>query len=88
MYVLVKILFLIAIRPIFGKVTALRLSACSVLIVVPLLLVRPSFPLVSWTESVGQLYRFLIMAFLSIYSVFHCFTDEVNDPYDQTPPFQ
>ena len=28
------------------------LSACSVLIVVPLLLVRPSFPLVSWTAGV------------------------------------
>ena len=35
-----------------GKKLAFWLSACSVLFVVSLLLVRPSFPLVSWTEGV------------------------------------
>ena len=35
-----------------GKKLPFWLSACSVLIVVPLLLVRPSVPLVSWTEGV------------------------------------
>ena len=34
-----------------GKKRSFWLSACCVLIVVPLLKVRPSFPLVSWTES-------------------------------------
>ena len=35
-----------------GKKLPFWLSAYSVLIVVPLLLVRPSVPLVSWTEGV------------------------------------
>ena len=35
-----------------GKKLSIWLSACSVLIVVPLLLVRPSFSLVSCTEGV------------------------------------
>ena len=38
------------------KQLSLWLSACSVLIVVPLVLVRPSFPLVYWTEGVRLLY--------------------------------
>ena len=42
----------------FGKKLSFWLSACSILIVVPLLLVRSSFPLVSWTEGVRYLYRF------------------------------
>ena len=35
-----------------GRKLSFWLSACNVLIVVPLLYVRPSFPLVSWTEGV------------------------------------
>ena len=35
-----------------GKKLSFWLSVCSILIVVPLVLVHPSFPLVSWTESV------------------------------------
>ena len=35
-----------------GKKLSFWLSACSVLIVVPLLYVRPSFPFVFWTEGV------------------------------------
>ena len=35
-----------------GKKLSLWLSACSVLIMVQLLLLRPSFPSVSWTEGV------------------------------------
>ena len=38
--------FLITVLPIFGKETILWLSACSVLIVAPLLCVSPSFSLV------------------------------------------
>ena len=37
MYVLVNVLFWIAVWPFFGKKMSLWLSACSVLIVVPLL---------------------------------------------------
>ena len=37
---------------IFLHVRPFSLSACSILIVVPLLKVRPSFPSVSWTEGV------------------------------------
>ena len=37
---------------IFGKKLSFWPSACLVLIVVPLLYVRPSFPLVSWVEGV------------------------------------
>ena len=53
----------------FGKKLSFWLSACSVLIVVPLLEMRPSFPLVSWTEGIRYFYRFLIIAFLSIGTV-------------------
>ena len=35
-----------------GKILSFWLSACSVLIAVALLQVRPSFPLVSWMQSV------------------------------------
>ena len=52
MYVLVKVLFWIAVWPIFGKILSFWLSACSVLTVVPLFYVCPSFPMVSWTECV------------------------------------
>ena len=36
---------------IWGKKLSFKLSACSVLIVAPLLLMHPSFPLVSWNRS-------------------------------------
>ena len=52
MYALVKFLFWIAVRPIFGRKLSFWISACTVLIVVSLLLVRTSFDLVSWTECV------------------------------------
>ena len=35
-----------------GKELSFWLSACSILIVLPLLYVRPSLPMVSWTEGV------------------------------------
>ena len=48
MYVLVIFfLFWLALGQFLGKKLAFWFSACSVLMVIPLLLVRPSFPLVS-----------------------------------------
>ena len=49
------------------------LSACSILIVVSLLYVRPSFPLVDWTEGVRYLYRFLIIAFFLLTELFNSY---------------
>ena len=42
----------LAVRPVLGKKLSFSLSAGSVLVVVPLLLVRSSFPSMSWTEGV------------------------------------
>ena len=65
-YVLVIFfLFWIAVEPLFGKETVFLLSACCVLILIPLLLVRPAFLLVSWTQGV-KMYRFLVIAFPSV----------------------
>ena len=56
-------LFWIAIWPLCGKVTASDVS-----IRVQLFRVCISFPLMSLMGGVGELYRFLIIAFLSILS--------------------
>ena len=54
MYVLVKIFILDSgLANHLRKKLSFWLSACSVLTVVPLLLVHPVFPLVSWMEGVG-----------------------------------
>ena len=47
MFVKVQFFILVSSLVIFGKKMSFWLSACSVLIVVPLLQVRPSFPSVS-----------------------------------------
>ena len=52
MHVLVKILFWIALWPFLGERHCPFGFLLLVLIVVPLLKVRPSFLLVSWTEGI------------------------------------
>ena len=61
-----ELFILVSRLAIFLKKLSFWLSACSVLIVVPIRKVHPSFPLVSWNGRCLVIIRFLIIEFLSV----------------------
>ena len=101
MYVLVNLFsFWITIWPFLGKKLSFWLSACTVLIVVPLLKVRHSFPLVSWTEGIRYitktcLYNFdplkphfyiVKLGFSGVYIIFLISAQKINCEYSLELP--